>query len=113
MLIDHRLLKFASSSFQSSYPYPYSYQAYPTAGDPRQYYPQGSYAPQAQYAYPYPYQAGIYGNYPPNPNPGPYWPPQPAPGPGIPVVTNTPSEASNVTATSAPIVNPFDQFIQE
>jgi hypothetical protein len=103
----------ASSSFQSSYPYPYSYQAYPAAGDPRQYYPQGSYAPQAQYAYPYPYQAGIYGNYPPNPNPGPYWPVQPAPGPGIPVLTNTPSEGSNVTATSVPIVNPFDQFIRK
>ena len=103
----------SSSSSQSTYPYPYpySYQAYPTAGDPRHYYPPGgNYAPQAQaqYAYPYPYQAGLYGNY--LPNPGPYWPPQPAPG--LPIVTNILTEGGS-NGSQVAVVNPFDKFIKK
>ena len=100
----------SQSTYPSPYPYPYPYQAYPTAGDPRHYYPPGNYAPQtqAQYAYPYPYQAGLYGNY--LPNPGPYWPPQPAPG--LPIVTNIQTEGGD-NETQVAVVNPFDRFIKK
>ena len=100
----------SQSTYPSPYPYPYPYQAYPTVGDPRHYYPPGNYAPQAQaqYAYPYPYQAGLYGNY--LPNPGPYWPPQPAPG--LPIVTNIITEGGD-NETQVAVVNPFDRFIKK
>ena len=106
----------SSSSSQNTYPYPYPYpypyQAYPTAGDPRHYYPPGgNYAPQAQaqYAYPYPYQAGLYGNF--LQNPGPYWPPQPAPG--LPIVTNILTEDGSNGTTQVAVVNPFDKFLKK